>query len=202
MPGKFPQIIALYCDAAKRALDAGFDAVELQTGHGYLVDQFLDANVNDRTDHYGGTVENRARFMLELVSEILKVAPADRVIARISPSRFMGGVYEWPDLDEMLDYLIPALAARGLSALDISCANSTYADTAGRMVRKIRPLWSGLLMGGASLTLDKANDEIGAGWLDLVTWGRAFIANPDLAAKFADGTELDLFDDTMRSTLV
>ena len=181
---EIPEIVAMYCDAAKRSLDAGFDAIELHTGHGYLIDQFLDANVNDRTDRYGGTVENRSRFMLELVSAILEVVPANRVIARISPSRFMGGIYEWPDLDAMLDYLIPSLASIGLTALDVSCANSVYADTAGKIVRKIRPKWSGVLMGGASLTLDQANEELAQGWLDLVTWGRAFIANPDFAARY------------------
>ncbi|MBA4048865.1 MAG: alkene reductase [Sphingomonas sp.] len=199
---EIPTIIGYFCDAASRAFDAGFDAIELHTGHGYLIDQFLDANVNDRSDEYGGSVENRCRFALELVEAILKVAPADRVIARISPSRFMGGIYEWPDLDAMLDYFIPALASAGLRALDVSCANSDYFQTSGKMVRKIRSAWPGVIIGGASLTLDQANAEVGEGLLDLVTWGRAFIANPDLVSKLANGDELVPFADVMRETLV
>lgn len=201
-PSEIPTVIGYFCDAAKRALDVGFDAVELHTGHGYLIDQFLDANVNDRTDAYGGSVENRCRFFLELVEAVLKVVPAERLIARISPSRFMGGVYQWPDLDEMLDYLIPALQTAGLTALDVSCANSDYYQTAGLMIRKIRPLWSGVIMGGASLSLEQANAELAEQHLDLVTWGRAFIANPDLVRRMREGEALAPFEDSMRDTLV
>lgn len=202
-PDEMPTIYGYYADAARRSLDiAGFDAVELHTGHGYLADQFLDARVNDRTDQYGGSVENRCRFMLELVAAVLKAVPAERVIARISPSRFMGGLYDWPDLDAMIAYLIPALRDLGLNALDISCANAVYADTAGRIVRMVRPLWDGVLIGGASLTVEQAEAELDAGLLDAVTWGRAFIANPDLVEKMKHGTPWVPFDDKMRDTLV
>ena len=198
---EMPTVYAHYTAAAKRAFDVGFDAIELHIGHGYLADQFLDARVNDRTDNYGGSVENRSRFALELVREIMASCPADRVIARISPSRSMGGLYNWPDLDEMLAYFIPALQDAGLRALDISCANSIYADTAGEMVRKIRPMWQGVLLGGASLTQDEAEAELDAGLLDLVTWGRAFLANPDLPTKLRNGTAWTPFDDSMRAVL-
>ncbi|WP_324740323.1 alkene reductase [Tsuneonella sp. CC-YZS046] len=199
---EMPVVYGYFADAAARALDAGFDAVELHMGHGYLADQFLDAQVNDRIDIYGGSVENRCRFALELVEKVLAKVPAERVIARISPSRFMGGLYEWPDLDEMLAYFIPALEQRGLRALDVSCANSPYAETSGRMVRKIRPIFSGVLMAGASLSLEDAERELADGAIDCVTWGRAFIANPDLADRFRTGAELTPFDDSMRATLV
>lgn len=202
-PEEMPTIYGYFADAARRAIDiAGFDAVELHTGHGYLADQFLDARVNDRTDRYGGSVENRCRFMLELVAEVLKAVPADRVIARISPSRFMGGLYDWPDLDAMIAYLIPALRDLGLTTLDISCANANYFDTAGRIVRMVRPLWDGVLIGGASLTVEQAEGELEAGLLDLVTWGRAFIANPDLPEKMRTGAAWTPFEDAMRDTLV
>ncbi len=200
--GEMSTIYGYYADAAKRALDVGFDAVELHTGHGYLPDQFLDGNVNDRSDIYGGSVENRCRFMLELIEQVLKVAPANRVIARISPSRFMGSVYEWPNLEEMLAYLIPALQQLGLYALDVSCANSDYFQTSGKMIRKIRPLWNGIILGGASLGVEQAEEELEAGLVDLVTWGRAFIANPDFVARVQAGSELVPFDDSMRDTLV
>lgn len=199
---EMPQIYRLFVEAAERALDAGFDAVEIHAGHGYLIDQFLDAQVNDRTDSYGGSVENRCRIFLELVEEMLAAVPADRVIARISPSRFMGGIYEWPDLDAMIAYLIPALQQLGLKALDVSCANSDYSQTAGRMVRKIRPLWDGVLIGGASLSKEQAEAELVEGVLDAVTWGRSFIANPDLVTKIEEGSSWAPFEDSMRGTLV
>lgn len=199
---EMPGIYALYVEAAQRALDAGFDAVELHTGHGYLPDQFLDAQVNDRTDQYGGSVENRCRFMLELVEAVTRAVPANKVMARISPSRFMGGLYEWPDLDEMIAHLAPALSQLGLGALDVSCANSDYFQTSGRMVRKIRPYFPGVIVSGASLTQEQAEAELESGFVDAITWGRAFIANPDLAQRMQDGAELVPFDDSMRSTLV
>lgn len=198
---EMPAIYKLFADAAERALGAGFDAVELHTGHGYLADQFLDGQVNDRTDAYGGSVENRCRFMLELVEAVVARVPAERVIARISPSRMMGELYEWPDLDEMIAYLIPALDKLRIGGLDVSCANSPYFDTSARMVRKIRPLFSRVLISGASLTPDQAEAELAEGVVDCITWGRAFIANPDLAAKLRSGTELVPFEDAMRGVL-
>lgn len=201
-PEEMPTIYGYFADAARRAIDVGFDAVELHTGHGYLADQFLDARVNDRTDDYGGSIENRCRFTLELIEAVLKAVPAERVIARISPSRFMGGIYDWPDLDAMIAYFIPAVQDLGLKALDISCANSVYADTAGRIVRMVRPLWNGVLIGGASLSINDANAELDAGLLDAVTWGRAFIANPNLVDKMKSGATWTPFEDAMRDTLV
>ncbi|KQN16777.1 MULTISPECIES: oxidoreductase [unclassified Sphingomonas] len=198
---EMPTVYGYYTDAARRALDVGFDALELHIGHGYLADQFLDSRINDREDAYGGSIENRCRFALELTREMLAVCPADRLIARISPSRSMGGLYNWPDLDEMLAYFIPALQDLGLTALDISCANSNYFETSGEIVRKVRPMWSGVLMGGASLTIDQAEAELEAGLLDCVTWGRAFLANPDLVEKVARRGEWTPFQDSMREVL-
>lgn len=201
-PDEMPGVYALYADAARRALDVGFDAVELHMANGYLPDQFLDSRVNDRTDQYGGSVQNRCRFPLELVEAVLKAVPADRLMARISPSRFMGGLYEWPDLEEMIAYFIPALWQAGLRVLDVSCANSDYFQTSGKILKMVRPLWPGILLGGASLTVDQAEGELEIGNIDLVTWGRAFIANPDLAAKINSGAEWVPFEDSMRGTLV
>ena len=199
---EMPSIYGLYVDAATRSLNAGFDAVELHLGHGYLADQFLDARVNDRADRYGGSVENRCRFTLELVEQVLAVVPNDRLVARISPSRFMGTILDWPDLPEMIAYLIPALGNLGLTALDISCANSNYHETSGRVVRMVRPLWDGVIIAGASLSTADAERELSEGWIDLVTWGRAFIANPDLVAKMRTQAAWTEFTPEMRDQLV
>jgi N-ethylmaleimide reductase len=89
-----------------------------------------------------------------------------------------------------------------VGALDVSGAGSPYFETAGRMVRKIRPLFNRVIIGGASLTADEAESEIDSGMVDCVTWGRAFIANPDLADKLKAKVELVPFADPMRATLV
>jgi N-ethylmaleimide reductase len=199
---EFPQVFAQFVQSARLALDVGFDAVQLHMGHGYLVDQFFDTRVNERTDAYGGSVENRCRFALELLQAVTTAIGAERVMVRISPSRWMGGLYEWHDVDAMLVHLLHGMQARGLRMLDISCANADYFQTSGKVIRQVRPLWSHLLLGGASLTLTQAQAEVDAGWVDMVTWGRAFIANPDLVAKFHRGLEPVPFDDAMRTTLV
>jgi N-ethylmaleimide reductase len=188
-------------DAGRRALAVGFDAVQLHLGHGYLADQFFDARINHRNDQYGGSVENRCRFALEQVAALLAAVPANKVIVRLSPSRDMGGLYDWPDLDAMLAYLIPALWQAGVRMLDISCARADYYQTSGRVIRLVRPMWPGLLMGGASLTAGQGAQEITDGWLDLVTFGRAFIANPDLARKIETGEEWTPFDTKMLAEL-
>lgn len=199
---EMPAVHQMFIDAAHRALGVGFDAVELHLGHGYLADQFLDSRVNDRTDAYGGSVENRCRFTLELVEAVLKDVPADKVIARISPSRFMGGLYDWPDMEAMLDHLLPRLWSLGLRTLDISCANADYFATSGRVIRTVRPVWPGLIIGGASLSQADAEAEVDAGLLDMVTWGRAFLANPDLVRKMESGVPWVEFENDMRLSLV
>jgi N-ethylmaleimide reductase len=199
---EMPAIYAQFVAAAQRALAAGFDAIELHGATGYLIDQFLDANVNDRTDDYGGSIENRCRFLLELVREVVKTVPANRLLCRISPSRFMGGLYEWPDMEAMLAYLLPELSKAGLTALDVTCANSDYYQTSGKVIRLIRKDWPGIILGGASLTAAQADAELAEGLVDGVTWGRAFIANPDLVRKIESGADWLPFEDSMRNTLI
>jgi N-ethylmaleimide reductase len=102
----------------------------------------------------------------------------------------------------MLAHLIPAFSQLGLGALDISCANSPYFETSARMVRKIRPLFDGVIISGASLTPDEATAELDSGMVDAITWGRAYIANPDLADRIRTNQALVPFEDSMRGTLV
>lgn len=200
-PHEMPEVYDLFAQAAKRALHVGFDGVELHFGHGYLVDQFLDGTVNDRSDAYGQTIAGRSRFGLELLERVVGEVPADRVMIRISPSREMSGIHEWPDMDSMLDYLLPAFSALGIRLLDVSCARSNYFLTSGKVIRKARALWPHVLLGGASLTSDEAEQEVRTGLLDLVTWGRHILANPDFVPRLRDNLPLRPFDRSMLSSL-
>jgi 2,4-dienoyl-CoA reductase-like NADH-dependent reductase (Old Yellow Enzyme family) len=185
------EIIEKFVHSTRLALNSGFDAVEIHMANGYLIDQFLDSRVNDRTDKYGGSVENRCRFALELLSVLIKTFGAERIIIRISPSRFMGEIYNWPDLDEMLSYFVPSIKKIGLKMLDISCANADYYETSGPIIRKFRELgWDGLIIGGASLSLEQANHEISESYVDLVTWGRSILANAEFVSKLKNNEEL------------
>ena len=200
--GEVRQLRDDFIAAAVRCDQAGFDGVELHMGHGYLVDQFLDAQVNDRIDEYGGSIENRCRFAIELLERIISRIGAEHVMVRISPSRVMGDLYEWPDLYEMLDYLIAKFKSVGLRQLDVSCANADYFITSGKIIRYIRKQWPYLIVGGASLQIEDANKEIEDGFLDLVTWGRAILANPDFVSRVNQNVELLPFDNAMRDSLI
>jgi 2,4-dienoyl-CoA reductase-like NADH-dependent reductase (Old Yellow Enzyme family) len=191
----------MYLHATGLALETGFDALELHLGHGYIADQFFDSRINDRKDEYGGSIENRCRFSIELIDKVIKKYGADRVIVRISPSREMDGSYDWPDLDDMLKYFIPALETLGLKILDVSCARADYFNTSGRVIRMIRKLWKHEIIGGASLSLEQANEEINLGLLDIVTWGRYLLANPDFVTKLRNGEKLNEFNQSLLSTL-
>ena len=195
-------IIQKYIHSTKLALDCGFDAVEIHMGHGYLIDQFFDSRVNDRTDKYGGTVENRCRFSLELLNVLIETFGSEKIIIRISPSRFMGEIYNWPDLDEMLSYFISNIQKIGLKMIDISCANANYHETSGMVIRKVRKLgFDGIIIGGASLSLKEASHEVNESCVDLVTWGRGILANVDFVEKLQNNEELLGMTDEMRSEL-
>lgn len=198
---EMPAIYDLFAEAAQRALAVGFDGVELHFGHGYLVDQFFDGSVNDRTDAYGGSIPGRCRFGLELLERVLTRVSAERVMVRMSPSREMNGLHEWPDMEEMLAYLVPRFSALGLRMLDVSCARSEYFATSGKVIRMVRPLWPHILLGGASLSSDEAGKEIESGLLDLVTWGRHILANPDFVTRLREDLPLRAFDRSMLSSL-
>jgi 2,4-dienoyl-CoA reductase-like NADH-dependent reductase (Old Yellow Enzyme family) len=197
MPGIYDQ----FRRAAAFAMDAGFDGVELHLAHGYLADQFFDSRVNDRTDAYGGSVANRCRFGLELTQAVLADLGPRRVMVRISPSRDMNGPYDWPELEEMLAYVIPAFDSIGLRMLDISCARADYYQTSGRIIRKVRPHWPHFLIGGASLTPEQAEAELTSGLLDMITWGRFLLANPDFISKLRQGRPLVPMESAMLKVL-
>ncbi len=202
---EIPEIVEMFAEATRKALAAGFDGVEIHGGHGYIVDQFFDSRINRRTDEYGGSVENRCRFGLEVAKAVLEVAGPERTALRISPSRDMKGLYEWLNLEEMLTYLIPQLDKAGLHILDISCARSDtvniYESTSGKIVRMVRAMWPHIIMAGASLPAERADEEIENGMVDLITYGRFILANPDFVKKIAAGEPLVPYDPEMRKTL-
>ena len=198
---EMPRIYDQFVKAAENAFSAGFDGIEIHMGHGYLIDQFFDSRVNDRNDKYGGSIENRCRFAIELLDVLLKKYPPEKVMVRISPSRFMGELYDWPDLEEMLNYLLPRVDQMGLRLLDISCANADYYETSGRIIRMVRKQWSHFIIGGASLSLEQADEEIKNGLVDMITWGRAILSNADFVERITSGLELKGMPNDFRTVL-
>ncbi|QSE89819.1 alkene reductase [Rhodococcus pseudokoreensis] len=181
--------IRVFVDTAKRAIAAGFDGVELHGANGYLIQQFLSDNSNQRTDRYGGSPENRARFAIEVVTAVSEAIGADRVGIRFSP----GGKFH--DMNEsdpagLYTIVLEALNPLGLAYLHIlETASDEINDT-------LRGLWTGPLIVNPALVASSefANKADADRWLargaDLIAFGRYFISNPDLVRRLRDDLEL------------
>ncbi|EEG09248.1 N-ethylmaleimide reductase [Pseudogulbenkiania ferrooxidans] len=187
--------IADLLDDYRRATDnarrAGFDLVEIHAAHGYLLDQFLSPAANQRTDQYGGSVENRARLVLEVLDAVIAEWDAAHVGIRLSPLGVFNGLSEI-DQQEMALYLIGEIAKRHIAYLHLSepdwAGGPKWPDEFRRAVRAAYPH---PIVAAGGYTVDKAEELIGAGLIDAVAFGRPFIANPDLPVRFAQGAELN-----------
>ncbi len=178
-------IIEEFGHAAKNASAAGFDGVEVHGANGYLLDQFLEDGTNQRTDRYGGSLENRARLLLEVTAAVIDVCGSERVGVRLSP----GGTF-----NDMCDchpqatfgYVVSALAKRKLAYLHLIEPSHPLGEHAmpDLSANFFRPHYPGTLMVAGGYTLQRANDVLQAGLADLVAFGQLFLANPDLVERF------------------
>lgn len=195
---ELPAIIASYAAAARRALEAGFDGVELHAANGYLIDQFLQDGSNRRTDAYGGPIEHRARLLLEVVDALRGVWGAGRVAVRISPSsRFNGMTDRDPAAD--FDFVAGALSGRELAYLHVVEPRVIGSEEAGEglqavAARSLRARFGGPVIAAGGFHGDEARSDIAAGHVDAVAFGRFFIANPDLPARLRAGLPLNAYD--------
>ena len=179
-----------YARAARNAREAGFDLVEIHAAHGYLLHQFLSTASNQRDDEYGGSQENRARFLLEAVDAVIDAWSADRVGIRISPQGTFNGL-EDDDL-EMALYLAAEFAQRGLAFVHLSepdWAGGPKLDDSFR--KELRAAYDGPIIGAGAYDLDKAERLLDGDLIDAAAFGRAFIANPDLPARLRTGAALN-----------
>ena len=188
---EMPGIVAQYRQAAMRAKRAGFDMVEVHAANGYLLQQFMSANSNVRTDAYGGSLENRARLTLEAVDAAIAEIGADRVGVRISPHFVAHGILD-TEAEAMALYLADAFTQRGIAYLHIA-----EPDWAGGPVltdafrQQLRAAFKGTLICCGGYSAAEADALIVSGLADAVAFGRLYIANPDLVARFAQGSELN-----------
>ncbi|MBS1154670.1 MAG: alkene reductase [Proteobacteria bacterium] len=183
-----------YVRAAKRSLRAGFDLVEIHAANGYLLDQFLSPNSNQRIDQYGGSQENRARLLLEIVDEIAQAIGANRIGIRLSP----GGVFNdmnHPQSETMTLYLAKELAQRGVAYLHIAEPDWAGGQTLSAEFRRdLRLAFPGRLIYCGGYTAEKAEAVIAAGIADAIAFGRLFLANPDLPERFRRNAPLNTPD--------
>lgn len=174
-------VTADYVAAGRAALAAGFDGVEINAGNGYLMDQFLKDGPNQRTDEYGGSPDNRMRFLLETVDALLSAVGAGKVAVRVSPTHPTNGV---SDSDPMTLYtaLADALNARRLAYLHVI---EPAADPA--VTRSMRGAFSGTIVVNDGYDAARGEAAVAEGLADLVSFATGFLANPDLPARISQG---------------
>lgn len=189
------QVVGEYARAARRAMAAGFDGVEIHAANGYLIDQFLNSSSNRRDDAYGGSPAARARFLHEVIAAVTTAVPADRVGVRLSPSSTWMDVTD-PDKAGLFEDTVASLAGHGLAYLhlvepDIAGAVTVEHDDAATTVptARLRELFGGVVISTGGHDVASAEAALSTGGADLVGFGRPFIANPDLPRRIAVGAE-------------
>lgn len=199
---EIPAIVAEYRHGAENAKAAGFDGVEVHSANGYLLDQFLEDTTNRRTDEYGGSIENRARLLLEVVDTVVEVWGGSRVGVRLSP---YGNFMDMGDSNPLalFTYVLEQLSARGIAYVHMiePRAGNAGADvpvdhTAPRAAEIFRKAFPGVLISAGGYTAQTAETAIASGLADAVAFGRLFIANPDLPRRFRLGSALNKADRT------
>ncbi|GAB57460.1 alkene reductase [Rheinheimera nanhaiensis] len=195
------QLVAQYAQAARNAIAAGFDGVEIHAANGYLVNQFISAHANQRDDEYGGSLHNRLRFLREIVAAVADAVGADRLGVRFTPlftsteqdRVYIGLVEEDPHTTYV--EAIKVLEAAGVAYLSIAEADWDNApDLPESFRRAVRQTFSGCIIYAGRYTAERAERLIDSGLGDLVAFGRPFIANPDLPTRIANGWPLNSVD--------
>jgi len=194
------KVINQFRKAAENAKEAGADGVELHGANGYLIDQFIRDATNKRTDEYGGSVENRCRFPLLVLDQLIDVFKADKVGMKLTPIASYNDMFD-SDPIKTFSHLIKELNKRKIAFVElvggseISPSPNLYGikgeDQIPDVFSTFRPHFSGVLIGNNGLTFESGNKLISEGKIDMVSFGRWFLANPDLAEKFKKGWELN-----------
>jgi N-ethylmaleimide reductase len=185
---ELPGVVEEFVSAARHAVAAGLDGVEVHAANGYLLHEFLSDGENHRTDHHGGTPENRARFVVEVTTAVAEAIGADKVGIRISPGHGAGAMTE-QDYAATYQALLAQLDGLGLAYLHV------LLEPTDPLLAELRRAWSGPFLLNTGFGLDSDRDEmerlVADGTADAVTVGRPFLANPDLLERWTRGAELN-----------
>lgn len=188
---EIPAIVNDYAQAARNAIAAGFDGIELHGANGYLINQFIDSQANLRDDEYGGSLQNRLRFMKEVVEAVSAVIGKERVGIRLAPlTTLMGSRDDTPEAT----YLAAASVLNALGIAYIHIAEADWEDAPvmpAAFKEALRIIFQGTLIYSGKYTKARAEEALANGWADLIGFGRPFIANPDLPHRLANDLPLN-----------
>ncbi len=187
--------IGEYVQAAKNAVAAGFDGVELHGANGYLIEQFIRPNSNQRKDAYGGSIENRARFGLEVAKAVIAAIGKDKVGIRLSPFGAFNDMPPYPEMEADYAYLARQLNALGLAYVHLVDHSSMGAPAVPQSIKDtFRKEFKGALILSGGYDAARAEADLAAGKADLIAFGRPFLANPDLIKRWQSGAALNAPD--------
>ncbi len=180
-----------FAEAAKNAVKAGFDGIELHGANGYLIEQFLNPLINNRTDEYGGSIENRSRFLLEAIDACIDAIGAEKVAIRLTP---YGGLHELPHYDEIeatYEYLAKELSQRKIAYIHIMDQQSrgSFALPEG-FLNRFRNWYDGTIILAGGMNREKSEKLINEGVIDITAFGESFISNPDLVERLKNNWAL------------
>jgi N-ethylmaleimide reductase len=191
---EIPGIIEQYRQGARNALAAGFDGIEIHAGNGFLLDQFLRNGANRRQDQYGGSIPNRARLLLEIVSALSQIWPANRIGVKVSPTASYGDIAD-SNPEELYAYVVGELNGFGLAYLHVVEGELLSTRTVpGVDFRRLCAAFSGPVISNNCYGFEDAHEAIETGGAELVSFARHYVANPDLVERFRSGTPLSYFD--------
>jgi N-ethylmaleimide reductase len=178
-------IVNDYQQAAKRAMQAGFDGVEVHSANGYLIDQFLQSKTNERTDNYGGSIPNRYRFLDEILQAVMEVVSVDQIGVRLAPNGVFNDMGS-ADFREQFTFVVEQLNNFSLAYLHVvdGLAFGFHEQGEPMTLAEIRKVFKGSIIGNCGYTQETAEQAVSDTHADLIAFGRPFISNPDLVERF------------------
>jgi N-ethylmaleimide reductase len=188
-------MVQAHIQAARNAIEVGFDGVEIHGAHGFLPEQFLNPHSNRRTDEYGGSIENRSRFLLEIMQGVVAAIGKEKTGIRLSPFAHINDLPAYEEEAETYRYIIDELQKLDILYIHLSAlvANGS-SSIPTEFIHDVRTRFSNLLMLAGGLTASSAEEVLQADLVDLAAFGKPFIANPDLVERFRNNTELAIPD--------
>ena len=189
---EIPEIVKEYASAAKNAIGAGFDGVEIHAANGYLIDQFLRDGTNKRIDHYGESLVNRMRFLQEVTEAVVEAVGAERIGVRLSPENTFNDIKDSAP-QKTFNAVAKILSHYGLAYLHVVEGDFVSGKTTLNY-KEIKENFNGLYMANAGYILERSEKSIESGAADLISFGSLYIANPDLVERFKTGASLNTPD--------